>query len=91
VEADRPRLKPRGRARRPNVGMNVGSAISGMQAASLLADSAALKIANVGAEPDADLAAHVTDLIMASIAYDANAQVVKTQNEVLGNAIDVLA
>lgn len=71
--------------------MNVGSALSGMQAASLMHDMAALKIANVGGAPDSGLAEQVTNLIMASVAYDANARVAQSQDEMAKMAIDVIA
>jgi len=67
------------------------SAINGMRSASLLVDEAGVKIANMSATPDADLAAQITSLILASVAYDANARVLQTQDEVAGTAIDVLA
>jgi len=67
------------------------SALSGMQAALRLFDDAAGAIANTTAAPDAALAEHVTHLITASIAYDANARVAQTRDEVSRTAVDLLA
>jgi flagellar basal body rod protein FlgG len=67
------------------------SPVSGMQAAGLLFDQAGAAIANMSAAPDVDLAAQVTQLITASIAYDANARVLQTQDELTRSTIDVVA
>ncbi|HEY6762846.1 MAG TPA: hypothetical protein VI318_25310 [Baekduia sp.] len=66
------------------------SAISGMQAASLMFDQAAAAIASPGAAPDADLAKQVTNLTMGSIAYDVNARVLQSQDETRRNVIDLV-
>ncbi|WCB94085.1 hypothetical protein DSM104299_02813 [Baekduia alba] len=70
--------------------MNV-SAISGMQAASLMLDQAGASIASMSAAPDADLATAFANLSLASIAYDANAKVLQTQDETQQNLVDLLA
>jgi flagellar basal body rod protein FlgG len=70
--------------------VNVGP-ISGMQAADLLFDQAGASIANMSAAPDVDLAKQVSDLVLAGVAYDANAKVLQTQDELQRNAVDLIA
>jgi flagellar hook protein FlgE len=70
--------------------MNVSSAISGLRAADRLADHAARNIAEAGVAPDADLASDVVDLVLAGVAYGANARVLQTQDEVTRTLIDVI-
>jgi hypothetical protein len=68
------------------------TALSGMQAASLLVDAIGHQVANVDTPGyDVDLPAQAARLVQASIAYDANARVQQTQDEVTAAAIDLLA
>jgi flagellar basal body rod protein FlgG len=68
------------------------TALSGMQAASLLVDAIGHQVANVDTPGyDVDLPTQAARLVQASIAYDANARVQRTQDEVTAAAIDVLA
>jgi flagellar hook protein FlgE len=45
----------------------------------------------MSAAPDVDLAKQISDLVLASVAYDANAKVLQTQDELQRNAVDILA
>ncbi|WP_349294516.1 flagellar basal body rod C-terminal domain-containing protein [Baekduia alba] len=45
----------------------------------------------MSAAPDADLATAFANLSLASIAYDANAKVLQTQDETQQNLVDLLA
>jgi flagellar basal body rod protein FlgG len=86
----RPRSSPPPRAAEATT-VNISS-LSGMQAASLLVDAIGHQVANVDTPGyDVDLATQTARLVQASIAYDANARVQQTQDEVTGAAIDVLA
>jgi flagellar hook protein FlgE len=74
------------------------SSLSGMRAATQLLDATAAGVASFGAGASAptaagsvDLAAQVTDLVTATVAYDANARVLQAQDETTQAAIDVLA
>jgi flagellar basal body rod protein FlgG len=74
------------------------SSLSGMQAATQLLEATAIATAGFGAAaspPTAaaavDLAEQVTNLITATVAYNANARVVRAQDETTQAAIDVLA
>jgi flagellar basal body rod protein FlgG len=68
------------------------TALSGMQAASLLVDAVGHQVANVDTPGyDVDLPTQVARLVQASVAYDANARVQQSQDEVTAAAIDVLA
>ena len=77
--------------------MNLSS-LSGMQAASELVDRAARATAGFGASmssPTAagagvDLAEQVANLIMGTLAYDANARVLEAQDATTRAAIDLL-
>ena len=66
------------------------SSISGMQAAAMLFDRTAAATASFAAAPS-DLTEQVGNLMMASVAYSANAQMVRTQDEVQQSLIDVIA
>jgi len=67
------------------------SAISGMQAASLMFDQSGAAIAGMSVTPDVDLAAEITNLSMASVAYDVNARVLQAQDETQQSLIDIVA
>jgi flagellar hook protein FlgE len=67
------------------------SPISGMQAAGVMFDRAGASVASMSVTPDADLATAFANLTLASVAYDANAKVLQSQDEMQRSVIDILA
>jgi hypothetical protein len=72
--------------------MDIGPTISGIDAASLLADASGAQIAAGSISPDAqDLATPAVDLVLAGVSIDVQSRVLQAQQDSFQSLLDVVA
>lgn len=71
--------------------MDIGPTIRGIDAASLLMDSAGAQIATGSVSPDADLTAPAVNLTLAGVSIDVQARVMQAQQDSFQSLLDVVA
>jgi hypothetical protein len=71
--------------------MDIGPTISGIDAASMLADAAGAQIAAGSLSPGADLVKPAVDLTLAGVSIDVQARVLQAQQDSFQSLLDVVA